>query len=147
MESSLALPIIPDTSIESNNSCESGPISVDPELCKSDTGCKSTSNTEGHTLVRPSDFDVSPIFFHKNQADDVSKTLVTLANSSSLCISSTAFSLNSMHMTTPNEIEELFNLRTKNPNNPLIGFLNSNSLRNKITDMRFVMKGACLISW
>ena len=38
------------------------------------------------------------------------------------------------------DIEEFFNLRIKNPNNPLIGFLNINSLRNKIIDLRLVME-------
>ena len=37
-------------------------------------------------------------------------------------------------------IEEFFNLRIKNPNNLLIGFLNINSLRTKITDLRLVME-------
>ena len=39
-----------------------------------------------------------------------------------------------------NEIEDFFNLRTKSPNNSLIGFLTINSLRNKITDLRIVME-------
>ena len=38
------------------------------------------------------------------------------------------------------DIRETFDLRTKNPNNPLIGFLNINSLRNKIIDLRLVME-------
>ena len=43
-------------------------------------------------------------------------------------------------MENSNEIEEFFNPRIKNPNNPLISFLNINSLRNKITDLRYVME-------
>ena len=121
-------------------SLKSGPISVDPELCKSDIGYKLISCTEGNALIRPSDLGVSPDIFHNNQTGDVSKTLVTLANSPSLCISSTTFSLDSMHMENSNEIEEFFNLRIKTPNNPLISFLNINNLRNKITDLRFVME-------
>ena len=41
---------------------------------------------------------------------------------------------------TSSDIGGIFKLRTKNPNNPLIGFLNINSLRNKITDLRLVME-------
>ena len=43
-------------------------------------------------------------------------------------------------MKNSNEIGEFFNLRTKNPNNHLIGFVKINSLRNIITDLRFVME-------
>ena len=43
-------------------------------------------------------------------------------------------------MATFSDIGEIFDLRTKNPNNPLIGFLNINSLRNKIIDLRLVME-------
>ena len=38
------------------------------------------------------------------------------------------------------DIGEIFELRTKNLNNPFIGFLNINSLRNKITDLRLIME-------
>ena len=54
-----------------------------------------------------------------------------------------SFSASSDTSTQPNilnDIGEIFNLRTKNPNTPLIGFLNINSLRNKITDLRLVME-------
>ena len=45
-----------------------------------------------------------------------------------------------MQLDTFSDIGEIFDLRTKNPNNPLIGFLNINSLRNKIIDLRLVME-------
>ena len=35
-----------------------------------------------------------------------------------------------------NSIENIFQLRKNNPSNPLIGYLNINSLRNKIIDIR-----------
>ena len=35
-----------------------------------------------------------------------------------------------------NPFQQISNLRNKNPNNPLISYLNINSLRNKITDLR-----------
>ena len=35
-----------------------------------------------------------------------------------------------------NSIENIFQLRKNNPLNPLIGYLNINSLRNKIRDIR-----------
>ena len=35
-----------------------------------------------------------------------------------------------------NSIDRITHLRLKNPNNPLIGYLNINSLRNKIVDLR-----------
>ena len=35
-----------------------------------------------------------------------------------------------------NSIDRITNLKLKNPNNPLIGYLNINSLRNKIVDLR-----------
>ena len=69
-------------------SLKSGPVSVDPELCKSDIGYKSISCTKGNALIRPSDLDVSPGIFHNNQTDDVSKTLVTLCYSCCCCIAS-----------------------------------------------------------
>ena len=36
-------------------------------------------------------------------------------------------------------IENITNLRLKNPDNPLIGYLNINSLRNKIMDLREII--------
>ena len=69
---------------------------------------------------------------------------MTVANSSILGISAAAFSINSAHMKDSDETEKFFNLRTKHTNNPLIGFLNINSLRNKTTDFRFVME-RCLL--
>ena len=98
------------------------------------------SRTEGYTLTRPSDLAVSPDSSKNNQTDENSKTFVTLATSPSLSISSTTSSISSKYMENSNETEELFNLRTKNTNNPLFVFLNINSLRNKITDLRFVME-------
>ena len=35
-----------------------------------------------------------------------------------------------------NPFQQISNLRNKNPNNPFIGYLNINSLRNKITDLQ-----------
>ena len=37
-----------------------------------------------------------------------------------------------------NDIDKIFGLRVKYPNNPIVGFLNINSLRNKIIDLRNV---------
>ena len=38
------------------------------------------------------------------------------------------------------DIEEIFQMRTKYSNNPIIGFLNINSVRNKIIDLRLIME-------
>ena len=45
-----------------------------------------------------------------------------------------------MQQNISSDIDDIFSLRTKNSNNPIIGFLNINSLRNKITDLRMVME-------
>ena len=49
-------------------------------------------------------------------------------------------SVKSMYENISSDIEEIFKLRPKYQNNPLIGFLNINSLRNKITDLKLVME-------
>ena len=49
-------------------------------------------------------------------------------------------SIESTQLDGSNEFREIFILRTKNPNNPLIGFLNINSLRNKMIDLRLVVE-------
>ena len=49
-------------------------------------------------------------------------------------------SVKSMQENISSDIGEIFKLRTKYQNNPLIGFLNINSLRNKITDLKLVME-------
>lgn len=59
---------------------------------------------------------------------------------SEIDLSSSASSIRSKQPKNFSDIDEFFSLRTKNPNNPLIGFLNINSLRNKITDLRLVME-------
>ena len=46
----------------------------------------------------------------------------------------------SMQQDISTDIGEIFKLGTKNQSNPLIGFLNINSLRNKITDLKLVME-------
>ena len=51
-----------------------------------------------------------------------------------------ASSIQSTQSDVSNKFREIFNLKTKNPNNPLIGFLNINSLRNKMIDLRKVVK-------
>ena len=66
----------------------------------------------------------SSLALSTNETDDVTKIFLTLANGTSSEISSSAFSLNSIYMKNSNEIAEFFNLRIKNPNTPLIGFLN-----------------------
>ena len=66
-----------------------------------------------------------------------------LTSDTSYARSELSFSPSSIGSTQQNissDIEEIFNLRAKNPNNPLIGFLNINSLRNKITDPRMVVE-------
>ena len=49
-------------------------------------------------------------------------------------------SVKSMHENISSDIEEIFKLRTKYQNNPLIGFLNIKSLRNKIADLKLAME-------
>ena len=69
--------------------------------------------------------------------------LSSCASNDSNTISESSFSASSDRSTqldTFSDIGEIFDLRTKNPNNPLIGFLNINSLRNKIIDLRLVME-------
>ena len=38
------------------------------------------------------------------------------------------------------DIENFHNLRNKHPNNPFIRYLNINSLRNKVIDLRIIVK-------
>ena len=58
---------------------------------------------------------------------------------SELDLSSSVSSIRSKGRKNLSDIDESFSLRTKHPNNPLIGFLNINSLRKKITDLRLMM--------
>ena len=39
-----------------------------------------------------------------------------------------------------NSLDHITNLRLTSPNNPLISYLNINSLRNKITDLKEILK-------
>ena len=66
-----------------------------------------------------------------------------LSSNDSNAPSESSLSASSDRSTQPNtssEIGGIFKLRTTNPNNPLIGFLNINSLRNKITDLKETCK-------
>ena len=50
--------------------------------------------------------------------------------------------LREMHLEELHELEELIRLRNKYTNNPVITYLNINSLRNKIYDLREIMQKA-----
>ena len=64
-------------------SLKSGQISADPELCKSDAGCKSISCTEGYTLIWLSNLEVSPdfiVFNILNNTDGQAQCLQSIEN-------------------------------------------------------------------
>ncbi len=46
----------------------------------------------------------------------------------------------SLETNVSSDIDKLFSLRTEYHNNPLFGFLNINSLRNEIVDLRILME-------
>ena len=60
-----------------------------------------------------------------------------LSRASILSVSSKALATDvSFQSAASNDIDKIFGLRVKHPNNPLVGFLNINSLRKKIIDLR-----------
>ena len=69
------------------------------------------------------------------------KDSLSIIDSSTLSVSSPVIS---SELNDSSDIDKLFSLRTEYHNHPLIGFLNINSVRNKIIDLRMLME-RCLL--
>ena len=77
--------------------------------------------------------------FWSHDQDSLSSSTSNASNVQNECSLSVSL-VKSMQQNILSDIGEIFHLRTKYPNNPLIGFLNINSLHNKIVDLRLVME-------
>lgn len=91
------------------------------------------SKTNGSPKIIPS------LGFRSHDQHSLASSTSNASNVPSECSSSVS-SVKSMQQDISSDIGEIFELRTKNQNNPLIGFLKINSLRNKITDLKLVME-------
>ena len=70
----------------------------------------------------PANFDFIPLYPCK-QSDDAAAKVLPEKDQTEQC-----------------DIATLKNIRVSHPNSPLIGYLNINSLRNKITEVRVIME-------
>ena len=118
--------------------------------CPSDLGILPDSSEKSHNdehliVISPTFGSISPSLPEGRSSVQVfspssPSNLTSNVSNTSAELSFSASSIGSMQQNISSDIEDIFNLRTKNPNNPIIGFLNINSLRNKITDLKMVME-------
>ena len=125
--------LVPSSSylIECSITCLGGHETV-PDSLETSSNDEFSKRNESKPM-RPS------LGFWSHDQDSLSSSTSNASNVQSECSLSVSL-VKSMQQNILNDIGEIFHLRTKDPNNPLIGFLNTNSLRNKIVDLRLVME-------